>query len=471
MDQSTIATPEHVFARLAAGNARRRLRFGLPARREALRALSEAIRNNEDEILAALSADFAKPEAEIRLTEILPVQAEIAHALRNLKRWMRPRRARPTRATLGMRARIISEPKGTALIIAPWNYPVALSLGPLASALAAGCAVVLKPSELTPASTEVITRIVAEALPEDLAVVCQGGVEMSQALLDLPFDHVFFTGSPRVGRIVMEKAARHLASVTLELGGKSPVIVGPGADLKKAARMIAWAKFSNAGQTCIAPDHVFVSKSVEAPFLAELKAAIAKMYGRTEEAQEASRDLARIVSPDHFARLMALVAEAEAGGARTLTGGKGQAEKRYIAPTVLMGTDPSMGVEREEIFGPVLPVIPFGDAEDVLARIEAGPRPLALYIFERDRSLVERLRRASSSGAVGVNVALVHYFHQNLPFGGIGNSGVGAAHGYWGFAAFSHDKPVLENRFTPLGLFMPPYRGARLVKLAQRLLR
>jgi NAD-dependent aldehyde dehydrogenases len=471
MDQSTQANAEQAFAHLAAGNQRRRVSFGFAERRAALRALSETITAREAEIIEALSADFAKPEAEIRLTEILPVQSEISHTLRHLKRWMRVRRVFPTRAMLGTKARIIPEPKGTALIIAPWNYPVGLSLGPLVSALAAGCAVVLKPSELAPASAAVIADIVGEALPEDLVRVVQGGVEVSTQLLEQPFDHIFFTGSPRVGKIVMAAAAKHLASVTLELGGKSPVIVGPGADLKKAAKMIAWGKFANAGQTCIAPDHVFVAKQIEAPFLAELKAAIAKMYGKTEEAQHASRDLARIINPDHFARLTEMIAEAEAEGARPLTGGASKPESRYIAPTVMMGTDPSMKLEQEEIFGPVLPVIPFTDPDEVLARIEAGPKPLALYIFERDRSLIELLRRASTSGAVGINIALAHYLHPNLPFGGIGNSGLGAAHGHYGFLAFSHERAVLENRFAPLGMLMPPYRGARIAKLAQRFLR
>lgn len=471
MDQTTLGAPEQAFVDLSAGNLRRRVQFGYAERRAALRALSRVLRESEAEIIAALAADFSKPEAETRLTEILPVQAEISHTLRHLKRWMRTRRVMPTRAMLGTRARITPEPKGTALIVAPWNYPLALSLGPLVSALAAGCAAVVKPSELAPASAEIISRIVGEALPEDLVRVVQGGVEVSQSLLDLPFDHIFFTGSPRVGKIVMAAAAKHLTSVTLELGGKSPVIVGPGADLKKTAKMLAWGKFANAGQTCIAPDHVYVAKQIEAPFLAELKAAIAKMYGKTAEAQAGSRDLARIISPDHFARLMAMISEARAGGARPLAGGTGDAESRYIAPTVLMGTEATMRVEQEEIFGPVLPVIPFEDVDDVLARIDAGPKPLALYIFERDRALLDRLRRASSSGAVGINVALAHYLHPNLPFGGIGNSGLGAAHGAYGFRAFSHEKPVLENRFAPLGMLMPPYRGARIAKLAQKLLR
>ncbi|MBN2741131.1 MAG: aldehyde dehydrogenase family protein [Rhodobacteraceae bacterium] len=475
MDTETRAQQTQLskmFSRLSMGNAERRAQFGYSERRAALLSLRKTLRAFEGPIIAALAQDFGKPETEVRLTEIMPVQAEISHTLRHLKRWMRARRAPTTLASFGTRARILPQPKGVALIISPWNYPVTLALGPLVSALAAGCAAVIKPSELAPASAAVVAQIVAEALPEDLVSVCEGGVEVSEALLELPFDHIFFTGSPRVGKIVMGQAAKHLTSVTLELGGKSPVIVGAGADLKRAARIIAWGKFANAGQTCIAPDHVFVAKSVEARFLAELKAAIAKMYGRDEAAQAASRDFARIISPGHFDRLSGMIAQAETGGARKLTGGDSDADSRYIAPTVLMGTDAQMDVERDEIFGPVLPVIPFDDLEEVLARIEAGPRPLALYVFERDRAAIDKVAQSSISGALGVNLTLVHFLHLNLPFGGIGNSGLGAAHGIWGFNAFSYEKSVLENRFAPIAPLMPPYRGARkkLVRVMARVL-
>ncbi|TMV90032.1 aldehyde dehydrogenase family protein [Thioclava sp. BHET1] len=461
-----------VFARLANGNAGRRVQFGLAERRTALLALRRTIRAHEREIIDALASDFGKPPSETRLTEILPVQTEISHALRNLRRWMRPRRVRTTRAMLGTRGRILPQPKGTALIIAPWNYPLALSLGPLVSALAAGCAAVVKPSELAPASAAILSEILTDALPEDLAVCLEGGPEIAQSLLDLPFDHVFFTGSPRVGALVAERVGRRLGSVTLELGGKSPVIVGPNADLKQAARMIVWGKFANAGQTCIAPDHVFVAKSIEAPFLAELKAAVAKMYGRDEAAQAASRDFARIIDFKHFARLTEMIAQAQGSGARALTGGPSDADTRYIPPTILMGTDPDMAVEREEIFGPVLPVIPFVRLDTVLDRIEAGPRPLALYIFERDRAVIDHVASRAISGALGINVVLAHFLHLNLPFGGIGRSGQGAAHGEWGFRAFSHEKAILETRFAPLRLLMPPYRGSRkrLTKIMTRIL-
>jgi len=326
----------------------------------------------------------------------------------------------------------------------------------------------VKPSELAPATSALIVRLVAAALPEDLAAVVEGGVETSTELLALPFDHIFFTGSPAVGRVVMAAAAQTLASVTLELGGKSPVILGPGADLKRSARMVAWGKFANAGQTCIAPDHVFVPRAQEAEFLTALRAEIARMYGADPRT---SKSFARIVNGRHFARLKAMLDEARSGGAEIVAGGEADEAARYLAPTVLTRTEATMAVSREEIFGPVLPVIAYDDLDAVLAQIEAGEKPLALYLFERDRAVIRRISAATTSGALGVNITLAHYLHLNLPFGGIGNSGLGAAHGIWGFRAFSHEKPVLEDRFSSLGLLMPPYTGAkaRLAKLVQRL--
>lgn len=455
------------YARLAAGDAARRVGFGLAERRAALSTLAQAIRAHEAEIMAALAADLGKPEVEVRLTEILPVLAEIRHAARHLKRWMRVRRAAPTLAMLGTRARLRREPRGTVLIISPWNYPLSLALGPLASALAAGNAAVVKPSELAPATAAVVARICA-ALP-DLVAVVEGGVEVSTALLAQPFDHIFFTGSPAVGRVVMAAAAKTLASVTLELGGRSPVIVAADADLKRAARMVAWGKFANAGQTCIAPDHIFVPRALEGAFVTALRGQIARMYGAEPRA---SKSYARIIGARHFARLTAMLKEAREGGAEVVTGGEADEASRYLAPTVLTGTAPEAALLREEIFGPVLPVIAYDDLDSVLATIEAGEKPLALYLFARDRALIERVSGATTAGAVGVNVTLAHFLHLNLPFGGVGNSGLGAAHGRWGFEAFSHEKPVLEDRFSSLALLMPPYTrmSARLARLVQRLI-
>lgn len=256
--------------------------------------------------------------------------------------------------------------------------------------------------------------------------------------------------------------------MTLELGGKSPVILGPGADLKQAARMVAWGKFQNAGQTCIAPDHVFVPRADLEPFAAALRAEIARMYGATPAS---SRSFARLIGARHFDRLKRLIDESKGAGARLLAGGEAEAAARFLAPTVLTDLPKGAGLMREEIFGPVLPLIAYDSLDAVLARIEAGEKPLALYLFTRERALKDRITAATTSGALGINITLAHYLHLNLPFGGIGNSGLGAAHGHWGFRAFSHEKPVLERGFARLDPLMPPYTGlsARLAKAVQKL--
>ncbi|PTV97190.1 aldehyde dehydrogenase (NAD+) [Rhodobacter aestuarii] len=461
-------TPAEVYTQLAAGDAARRTGFTLAKRRAVLAKLAAELRARESEIMAALAADLGKPPVEVRISEIIPILSEIRHTTKHLKRWAKPRRVWPTLSMLGTRGTIRPEPKGTVLIIAPWNYPLCLALGSLVSAIAAGNAAVIKPSELAPATSALIAQIAAAALPADLVAVVEGGVEVSTELLAQPFDHIFFTGSPAVGRVVMAAAAKTLASVTLELGGKSPVILGPGANLQKAARMVAWGKFQNAGQTCIAPDHVYVPRADQAAFTQALRAEIAKMYGATPET---SRSFARLIGARHFSRLKGLLDEALAKGATLITGGEAEEAARYLAPTVLTDVPGEAALMREEIFGPVLPVIAYDALETVLAEIEAGEKPLALYLFTKDRALINRISAATTSGGVGVNVTLAHFLHLNLPFGGVGNSGLGAAHGRWGFAAFSHEKPILENRFAVLDPLMPPYTkmSARFAKAVQKL--
>jgi aldehyde dehydrogenase (NAD+) len=444
----------------------RRLNFGLAERRAALENLSRAIRKNDAAIFAALKSDFGKPEAEVILSEILPVMQEIRHTLRHLRRWMRPARHLPSLTTLGTSARVVPQARGVCLIISPWNYPFNLALGPLVSCLAAGNSAILKPSEMTPATSALIARIIAEAFPPDLVTVIEGGKDVSQALLALPFDHIFFTGSPAVGRAVMEAASKHLTSVTLELGGKSPTIVGPDADIELAAKWIAFGKFINAGQTCIAPDHLFVHASVKDRFLVALRARIAKAYGSGAD----SPHLAKIVNDHHARRLAGLLDDAKAKGAKVLSGGSAQG--RAIEPTLLDAITPEMEIDREEIFGPVLPVMTYDDIEIVLARINARPKPLSLYIFDRDKARVDHILAATSSGGAGVNLTVLQYSHAGLPFGGVNNSGIGAAHGYDGFRAFSHERAVLRNRFSALPLVFPPYDGlaGRLIGFAKRLL-
>ncbi|WP_367615063.1 aldehyde dehydrogenase family protein [Rhodoplanes serenus] len=461
-----------LFAAQRQGVAVRRVSFDYAARLVALERLRDALVRREADIVAALAADFGKPATEVLLTEILPVRQEIAHARRHLRRWMRPRRVRPTLGLIGTAARVRPEPKGVCLIIAPWNYPLNLALGPLVSALAAGNAVMLKPSELAPATSTLIASLIAETFPPGLVAVVEGDATVAERLLALPFDHIFFTGSPAVGRIVMAAAARTLASVTLELGGKSPAIVGPGADPRKAARWIAWGKFANAGQTCIAPDHVFVHRSVADRLVAALEAEIARAYGADPSARRHSPDYARIVSRRHADRLHGLIESATGAGAQVLAGGEADPLARYVAPTLIARTTLDMAVSQEEIFGPVLPVIAYDDLDQVIARIDAGPKPLALYVFDRSRSFAEAITARTSSGAVGINLTLAHFLHVGLPFGGIGQSGIGAAHGEHGFRAFSHEKAILRDRFSVTPLLFPPYTPLvqRLVRLTLRLL-
>lgn len=455
-----------LFAVMQAGNGLRRRSFGRQERDAALNRLAQAIRRHEAELVAALHADLGRPEAETLLAEYLPLLQEIRHARRHLGRWMRPRRAWPTPATFGTSARIDRQPRGTCLIIAPWNFPFLLALGPLVSALAAGNAAILKPSELTPATSALIARIVAETFPADLVAVVQGDKSVASELLALPFDHIFFTGSPAVGRIVMAAAARTLASVTLELGGKSPVIIGPDADLKQAADWITFGKFLNAGQTCIAPDHLYVHAAIRDRFLAALRDRIARAYG----SDKARRNLARIVTPAHARRLAALIADAaEKGATFPLVA---SATGPVLGPHLVEDTTPDMRLSQEEIFGPILPVLTFSDLDQLLETLNAREKPLALYIFDRDTARVERIIRATSSGGVGVNLTLMQFSHPNLPFGGVNGSGIGAAHGLAGFLAFSHERAVLRNRFLPLPLLFPPYtrRVMRLVGLLKRVL-
>ncbi|MBC7152327.1 MAG: aldehyde dehydrogenase family protein [Rhizobium sp.] len=450
----------------------RRASFDGKARIAQLDRLAEAVKRNADRIVAACARDFRKPAEEVKLTEIFPVLQEIRHTKRHLKAWMRPKRVRATLGVFGTRARVCPEAKGVCLIIAPWNYPVNLALGPLVSALAAGNSAIIKPSELTPNASRVILDIVEEAFTPDLVKVIEGDAAVSQRLLSLPFDHIFFTGSPAVGKIVMEAAAKNLTSVTLELGGKSPTIVGPNANIRKAARNIVWGKFANNGQTCIAPDHVFVHRDVSPAFKAAVEAEIRRVYGQTQEAQKATPDYCRIVNQRHFERVSNLIEDARAKGASILHGGQTDASQNFVAPTLIAEVSDDMAIAQEELFGPILPIIEYVDLDKVIDRINANPKPLALYVFDKNKSFADQIIARTSSGAVGVNLTVVHFLHPNLPFGGVNNSGLGAAHGEYGFRAFSHEKAILEERHSITHMLFPPYTGfvRRLINMVVRLL-
>ncbi len=427
-----------------------------------LRTLEAAVLANRGAIYRALAADLRKSEAEADLFDILPVIAGIRHACRNLNSWMKPQRVPPTILMIGTKARIIHEPRGSSLIIAPWNYPVSLLLGPLTSAIAAGCPAILKPSEISEACSAVLMKLIREVFDWREIAIFEGDVSVSKALLELPFDHIFFTGSPEVGKTEMTAAAKHLASVTLELGGKSPAIVDDSADIEKAAVSIAWGKFSNCGQTCIAPDHAYVHESRLNEFLDALKSAVKRMYGDPEQ----SPDYGRIINLRHWERISNLIDDARARGAAIIGGERDEAQK-FIAPTLLTRVGAGARVMQEEIFSPVLPVVAYGDFSEPIAAINARPKPLALYVYAKDQARANRVIRETSSGGSCINASVMHFVHHNLPFGGVGNSGFGKAHGFYGFRAFSHERAVLENRFSILPAFFAPYtnRVKRMIKV------
>ena len=433
------------------------LRQSSPAQRVAkIKKLKTALLANSDAVIAAGFADFGKPSPEVSLTEILPVIAEANDAIRKLRRWMKPQKVWPSRMTVGTSGYKQYEPKGRVLIIAPWNYAVNLSLGPLVSALAAGNTVIIKPSEMTPHTSAVIAKIIRETFDENEVALFEGEVPVTQMLLDLPFDHIFFTGSPAVGKIVMAAAAKHLTSITLELGGKSPTIVDETADLQAAAKNILWAKFTNNGQTCIAPDHIYVHASVKEAFLAECIKTLQAAYGNAAE-QVNSPDLARVVNARHAARIKTLLDDAIALGAKVVAGGHADLTLRYIEPTLLTDIPNEAMIMREEIFGPLLPVIGYEQLDTVIASINAAPKPLALYIWSSNQATINKIMQQTTSGGACINHCVVQFLHGNLPFGGVNNSGMGSGHGHYGFLAFSHERAVVRNRIMFARMFYPPY--------------
>lgn len=401
-----------------------------------VRRLHDALLARREEIRKALWDDYRKPAAEVDLSEIYPPVGEARHAMRHLKRWMRPRRVSAPLALLGSRSRITYEPKGVVLIISPWNFPINLTFGPLVSAIAAGNCAMVKPSELTPHASACMKRIVADLFDESEVAVVEGDAAVAQTLLEKRFDHIFFTGSPAVGRVVMHAAAEHLTSVTLELGGKSPTIVDRTANLDEAAKKIAWGKFFNSGQICIAPDYVLVDESVRAPFLEKLRSSV-------ESLGEASRGW--MVNEKHAARVRRLIGDSSSD--------------RAVPPTIVENAAEDSDVMREEIFGPVLPVLAYQSLEDAFRIISAREKPLVLYLFSRDTRVKREVLRATRAGGTVVNDTLLHFYQLNLPFGGVGNSGVGKGHGFFGFEAFSNARGVFEQltRFSTMQLLYPPY--------------
>lgn len=442
------------------------------ARAAGLRALRAMITENEAAFEAALWSDLHKGSGEAQLTEIGVVLAEISHTLRHLRRWSRSRRGPVPMALWPARARLVPEPLGVVLVIAPWNYPVQLLLDPLVGVLAAGNTAVLKPSELAPATSALIAGLVPAYFPDGTVRVVEGGVPETTDLLAQRFDHIVFTGSGAVGRVVMRAAAEHLTPVTLELGGKSPAWFDDDAHLEQAARRLVWAKFTNAGQTCVAPDYVMTTPDRVPALVRALGEAIADLWGSDPRSSE---DYGRIVNERQFDRLVSLL-----DGTNVVVGGEHDRAERYLAPTVVtvsgdraaVGPDAAHPMLREEIFGPVLPVVAVGSAEQAVDVVNAWDKPLALYVFTSSSHTRRLFEQRTSSGAVVHDAGLIHVAASGLPFGGVGASGIGAYHGPYSWNAFSHLKPVLRKPLAldTLRLAQPPFGGWG-TRLAQRLTR
>lgn len=421
-------------------------------RKKLLSALLKNVLKYRHEITQALKDDYNRSSIETELADTWVVVKEIKFALKHLDAWLAPERVPTPLPFVGSASAIHYESKGVVLIISPWNFPFNLSFAPLVSAIAGGNTVLLKPSEYTQHATRVISKIVSETFPEDVVAMAFGGAEVAESLLKLPFNHIFFTGSPRVGKLVMKAAAAHLASVTLELGGKTPTIIDANVNLSATAKQVAYSKFSNKGQVCIATDYVYVHKSIEADFYTALKRAIQELYPDM-------RDYPRLVNIGHTKRVAALIDDARQKGAKVETTINLNVEERFIAPVVLSGITDDMHVAQEELFGPILPVKTFDEISALAPEINRGGKPLAMYIFTNKKAHAEYLINNIPAGAALVNETFIHHFNSYLPFGGINGSGLGKSHGHYGFLEFVNAKSVVRHwlPWRPSSLLLPPY--------------
>jgi acyl-CoA reductase-like NAD-dependent aldehyde dehydrogenase len=419
-------------------------------RLEQLKCLKQAILDRQDAIVAAVKADLGRPEFEAYF-EIASI-TEINYAIKHLKSWAKPRKISTPIDQFPSSASIRPEPLGIVLIIGPWNYPFQLMINPLVGAIAAGNCAILKPSELASQTSRVVTELINQTFESDYIVALEGGVEVSQQLLAEKFDHIFFTGGTKVGQIVMEAAAKHLTPVTLELGGKSPCIVDRDVQLDYAAKRITWGKFINAGQTCIAPDYLLVDRQIKPALLDRIQFYIREFYG---EDPSLSPDYSRLISDRHFDRIAGFLQQGN-----ILIGGQTKPEERYIAPTLIDQVNWSFPIMQDEIFGPILPVLEYGDLSEAIEQINQRPKPLALYLFSRDAHKQQQILEKTSSGGVCLNDTVMHIGVTDLPFGGVGDSGIGSYHGKASFDTFSHHKSILKKAFwLDLGWRYAPYKG------------
>lgn len=419
-------------------------------RLEQLKRLKQAISDRKPEIIQAVKADLHRPEFEAYF-EIAAI-SEVNYAIKHLKSWAKPKKVSLPLDQLPGKAQIYPEPLGVVLIIGPWNYPFQLMISPLVGAIAAGNCAILKPSELASHTSTVVSQLIQDTFDPAYVTAIEGDAEVSQKLLQEKFDHIFFTGGTKIGQIVMEAAAKNLTPVTLELGGKSPCIVDTDIHLEYAAKRIAWGKFINAGQTCIAPDYLLVDRKIKPNLLEALQKSIQEFYGNDPAT---SPDYGRIINPHHFQRLSQLLQEGE-----IIIGGQTNPEENYIAPTIIDGLSWNSKIMEEEIFGPILPVLTYEDLGDAITQINARPKPLALYIFSQDKAKQQRVLQQTSSGGICINDTVMQVGVSSLPFGGVGESGIGSYHGKASFDTFSHQKSVLsKSLFLDLKWRYAPYQG------------
>jgi coniferyl-aldehyde dehydrogenase len=434
-------------------------------RRDRLQRLLDMTRKYGDALAAAMAQDFGhRARQESLLADVFTVEAGARHAIKRLRRWMKPRRVETPLHFLPGRNVLMRQPLGVVGIVAPWNYPYYLAMEPAVAALAAGNRMLIKPSELTPATSELMARLVAEHFAAEEMQVITGDAEVGKAFTELPFDHLFFTGSTAVGRHVAQAAAKNLTPVTLELGGKSPAIVDRSCDLDLTASRLAFGKLFNAGQTCVAPDYLLVPQELVEPLSQKILAAMRRMYPRIA----GNPDYTSVATPRHHARLQGLIADAAARGARVLRSHDEQPDPlqdRRLVPALLLDVPPEATVMQEEIFGPLLPIVAYDQVGEALAHVNRGDRPLALYWFGQDGAERDRVMRETHAGGVTVNDCIWHLGQEEQPFGGVGASGMGSYHGEWGFRTFSKEKPLfIQSRFAGTKLFQPPY-GATFEKL------
>lgn len=457
MTQNSQADPQAVFQHMrdlvTADNS-----LAYEPRIKLLKSLRREFLAMQDDFKIAIDQDFSgRSHHETTMADIIPTLGVIDYTLKNLRKWMRPKRRHVALPFKPAKNRILMQPKGVVLIISPWNYPISLSILPLVTALAAGNRVIVKPSEFTPKTSDLLAKLVQTALPADRATVLTGGADLSAELCDLPFDHILFTGSTNVGRLVMKAAAKNLTPVTLELGGKSPVVVHGDYDLAKAAKSIARGKLLNAGQTCVAPDYVMLPHDKIDDFVSQYNKTVTQFYPNIQ----GNPDYSSIINQTHFDRLNGLLEDAKTKGAKVeIIGGASQGSSggRKLHPHVVLNTDDNMQIASQEIFGPILSIIGYDNLQQASNYINQRPRPLALYYFDDDKARVDDFLTATISGGAAINDTVLHFAQDDMPFGGVGASGMGVCHGFEGFREFSHAKSVFyQSRLNGTSILYPPY--------------